>query len=214
MPNRQTVFAYETGNTKIGTVYQNDTIYVLYRGSRTQIVYPLDAGGWKLGWVHLEENSNSSQPSSSLVSPVPAGVKFSKKTKDNGWTGYHDLNRNVSTNTPVYATTSGTAYFYQCSTNGKLTSYGNYIRLVSSDNSYETRYAHLSRFNGAPTPITATERRSGCSSKKLIATRQVSAGDVLGYVGTTGNSSGVHLHLETYSYGKRVDPTTLFGGLV
>lgn len=160
--------------------------------------------------------SSGSTSSGGLVSPVPAGAKFSKKSSDNGWTGYHDINRGVSTSTPVYAVTGGTAYFYQCHTNGRLRSYGNYIRFVSADGALEVRYAHLSRFNGVATPITADSAYpcSGAASKDLVGTRSVSAGQILGYVGTTGNSTGVHLHLEVYRNGSRVDPTSLFSGLV
>ena len=161
-------------------------------------------------------SSSGSTSSGGLVSPVPAGAKFSKKSSDNGWTGYHDINRGVSTSTPVYAVTGGTAYFYQCHTNGRLRSYGNYIRFVSADGTLEVRYAHLSRFNGVATPITADSAYpcSGAASKDLVGTRSVSAGQILGYVGTTGNSTGVHLHLEVYRNGSRVDPTTLFSGLI
>lgn len=161
-------------------------------------------------------SSSGSTSSGGLVSPVPAGAKFSKKSSDNGWTGYHDINRGVSTSTPVYAVTGGTAYFYQCHTNGRLRSYGNYIRFVSADGTLEVRYAHLSRFNGVATPITADSAYpcSGAASKDLVGTLSVSAGQILGYVGTTGNSTGVHLHLEVYRNGSRVDPTTLFSGLI
>ena len=160
--------------------------------------------------------SSGSTSSGGLVSPVPAGAKFSKKSSDNGWTGYHDINRGVSTSTPVYAVTGGTAYFYQCHSNGRLRSYGNYIRFVSADGTLEVRYAHLSRFNGVATPITADSAYpcSGAASKDLVGTLSVSAGQILGYVGTTGNSTGVHLHLEVYRNGSRVDPTTLFSGLI
>ena len=154
--------------------------------------------------------------SSALVSPVPAGAKFNRKTNDNGWYGYHDINRNVSTNTPVYAVTDGVAEFYQYHTNGKLRSYGNVIKFTSSDGVYKITFAHLSRFNGVSTPITADSAYpcSGARTKALVATRNVSAGDILGYIGTTGNSSGVHLHIEVYKNGVRVDPTTVFSGLV
>lgn len=160
--------------------------------------------------------SSGSTSSGGLVSPVPAGAKFSKKSSDNGWTGYHDINRGVSTSTPVYAVTGGTACFYQCHTNGRLRSYGNYIRFVSADGTLEVRYAHLSRLNGVATPITADSAYpcSGAASKDLVGTLSVSAGQILGYVGTTGNSTGVHLHLEVYRNGSRVDPTTLFSGLI
>lgn len=168
---------------------------------------------WNLTSVSSSQNNQNTQTSpSGLVSPVPNGVKFSKKTNDNGWTGYHDINRNVSTSTPVYAISDGTAYFYQYSSNGLLRSYGNYIRFKSADGVYEVRYAHLSRFNGVATPITksASFPCSGASQKKLISSRNVSAGEVLGYIGSTGNSSGTHLHIEVYKNGQRIDPTSIF----
>lgn len=194
----------------------------------TQVTVLSVTGSWskvtangKTGYVASQylsssnPNGTSSGSSSGLVSPVSGG-KFSKKTNDNGWYGYHDLNRNVSTSTPVYAITNGTAYFYQYNTNGKLRSYGNYVKFVSADGQYEVRYAHLSRFNGMPTPITADSAYpcSGAKSNGYVGSMSVSAGTVLGYIGTTGNSSGIHLHIEIYRNGTRVDPTSLFPGLV
>lgn len=41
-----------------------------------------------------------------MGSPVPAGCKFSAKTNDNVWYGYHDINRGFSDATPVYANRS------------------------------------------------------------------------------------------------------------
>ena len=191
----------------------------------TQVQVLSTTGSWskisangKTGYVATQylsstnPNGSSGSTSSGLVSPVSSG-KFSQKTDDNGWYGYHDINRNVSTSTAVYAITSGTAYFYQYNTNGKLRSYGNYVRFVSSDGQYEVRYAHLSRFNGMSTPITADTPYpcSGAASKGYVGSLTVSAGTTLGWVGTTGNSSGVHLHIEIYKNGTRVDPTSLLG---
>ncbi len=69
-----------------------------------------------------------------------------------------------------------------------LGSYGNLIRLSHGSNT-ETRYAHLSRM--------AVE--SGQAVKQ---------GDVIGYVGSTGRSTGPHLHYEVRVNGKAVDPAT------
>lgn len=161
------------------------------------------------------DSISNTNTSNGLHVPI-AEAKFSKKTSDNGWYGYHDINRSVSSNTPVYAITDGTAYFYQYNTDGRLRSYGNYVKFVSNDGQYEVRYAHLSRFNGMSTPITADSAYpcSGAASKGYVGALHVSAGQILGWVGTTGNSSGLHLHIETYKNGVRVDPTSLFPSLI
>jgi murein DD-endopeptidase MepM/ murein hydrolase activator NlpD len=57
---------------------------------------------------------------------------------------------------------------------------------------YGSRYAHLTRF--------ADGIRAG------VRVRQ---GDVIGYVGTTGLSTGPHLHYEFHSGGRAVDPNTI-----
>lgn len=49
---RQTVYRRMSLAESIGTVYDTDTAYCVARAdSAVQIIYPLDAGGWKMGWV-------------------------------------------------------------------------------------------------------------------------------------------------------------------
>lgn len=157
--------------------------------------------------------------SNNIVSPVPSGCKFSAKTNDNGWYGYHDINRNVSTATPVYAIMDGTVTYRQAFTNfssgRKLTSYGNYIDFTSSNGVYKAKYCHLNRFVGANQIIgtSQTVRKSGSSGIYTIATRSVRRGEVIGYIGTTGNSSGIHLHFELRKNNARIDPTSVISGL-
>ncbi len=62
-----------------------------------------------------------------------------------------------------------------------------YFILIEHDTTYSTRYAH-------------------CSSLIVDEGENVVAGDVIGYVGSTGNSTGNHLHFEIYENGERVDP--------
>jgi murein DD-endopeptidase MepM/ murein hydrolase activator NlpD len=84
--------------------------------------------------------------------------------------------------TPVYATADGFVAKAE-----PYSSYGNYIQ-IEHGGDLETRYAHLSRY-----AITAGEH--------------VVKGQLIGYVGTTGRSTGPHLHYEVRVAGEAVDPT-------
>jgi murein DD-endopeptidase MepM/ murein hydrolase activator NlpD len=74
---------------------------------------------------------------------------------------------------PIIAADTGVVYFYPGSYG-----YGNYVVMIHG-NGYSTLYGHLSRFNGS--------MQSG-----MIVAR----GDVIAYEGSTGNSTGPHLHFE------------------
>jgi murein DD-endopeptidase MepM/ murein hydrolase activator NlpD len=67
-----------------------------------------------------------------------------------------------------------------------FSSYGNFIEIAHGGN-METRYGHLSGYN-------------------VVAGQQVHKGDVIGYVGSTGRSTGPHLHYEVRIGGEAVDP--------
>jgi murein DD-endopeptidase MepM/ murein hydrolase activator NlpD len=85
--------------------------------------------------------------------------------------------------TPILAAFDGTIAF-----RGDGGGYGNVVRIAHADGS-ETRYAHMQRFAESATVGTS-----------------VKAGDTIGYVGTTGLSTGPHLHFELYRQGSAVDP--------
>ena len=68
-----------------------------------------------------------------------------------------------------------------------FSSYGNFIEIAHGGN-METRYGHLSGYN-------------------VVAGQHVHKGDVIGYVGSTGRSTGPHLHYEVRVDGQAVDPT-------
>ena len=69
-------------------------------------------------------------------------------------------------------------------------SYGYYIKLGHGEG-IETLYAH-------------------CSAIAVTANQQVRQGEVIGYVGTTGNSTGNHLHFEVWINGERKDAMSCF----
>ncbi len=69
--------------------------------------------------------------------------------------------------------------------------FGNNVRLRHA-NSYKTRYAHMSRI--------ARGIRNGVRVKQ---------GRIIGYVGSTGMSTGPHLHYEVYHQGQSINPTRI-----
>ncbi len=85
---------------------------------------------------------------------------------------------------PVYASASG--HVQRADWYG---GYGNYIRL-SHDYGYSTAYGHLSKI-------------------AVKAGDYVDKGQVIGYVGSTGYSTGPHLHFEVLLYGEQIDPGKL-----
>jgi murein DD-endopeptidase MepM/ murein hydrolase activator NlpD len=85
--------------------------------------------------------------------------------------------------TPVRA-----AYGGRVVTIGDAGTLGNYVK-IEHDRNRATGYAHLGTF--AP---------------GLSVGQQVKAGDLIGYVGTSGQSTGPHLHFELYASGKPIDP--------
>ncbi len=85
--------------------------------------------------------------------------------------------------TPAQATADGEVIFA-----GRDGGAGNMVRLRHK-NRYETAYLHLSRF--------------GPGIRKGV---QVKAGDIVGYVGSSGDSTGPHLDYRIYLYGKPVNP--------
>lgn len=85
--------------------------------------------------------------------------------------------------TPIAAAFDGEIIFQ-----GDGGGYGNVVKIAHAGGR-ETRYAHMSKFAIA----------SGVGTK-------VKAGDIIGYIGTTGLSTGPHLHFELYQNGQAIDP--------
>ena len=88
--------------------------------------------------------------------------------------------------TPILAAGSGTV-----ERANRYGSYGNYIRIRHTDG-YKTAYAHLKGF-----------------ARGVKAGSYVKQDQVIGYVGTTGRSTGPHLHYEVHHNGKKINPRRL-----
>lgn len=101
--------------------------------------------------------------------------------------GYNKMHKGMDfaapTGTPIYAAGNGTVEMA-----GRQSGYGNYIR-IRHNSSLKTAYAHLSRF-----------------AKGISKGKRVSQGDIIGYVGTTGRSTGPHLHYEVLVSNQQVNP--------
>ena len=97
---------------------------------------------------------------------------------------HQGLDISASKGQPVYATANGTVE--SAAYTGE---YGNLI-VVRHDFGLATRYGHLSKFNVKPG-------------------QPVHRGDIIGLVGSTGRSTGAHLHYEVLANGKLINPLPL-----
>ncbi len=88
--------------------------------------------------------------------------------------------------TPIYATANGVVKIAGNVGNG----YGNYV-VINHGYGYETLYGHMYRV-------------------KVRVGNRVKRGDVIGYVGSTGKSTGPHCHYEVHKNGQRIDPVYFF----
>lgn len=102
--------------------------------------------------------------------------------------GYTKMHRGVDfaapTGTPIYAAGDGTIEVA-----GRNGGYGNYIR-IRHNGTYKTAYAHLSRI-------------------KVKKGSRVRQGQVIGMVGSTGRSTGPHLHYEVHQNSKQTNPLSV-----
>ena len=103
------------------------------------------------------------------------------------WYGHPAIDIALGEGNPVFAADTGTVTYAGWNTWG----YGNLI-VVNHGNGYETLYAHLSGINVVPGQI-------------------VYKGNVIGYSGNTGNSSGPHIHFEIRIGGNPDDPCWYLG---
>jgi murein DD-endopeptidase MepM/ murein hydrolase activator NlpD len=104
--------------------------------------------------------------------------------------GYSTMHRGVdfaaSSGTPIMA--AGDGVIEKSRRNG---GYGKYVR-IRHNSSYSTAYAHLNAYGPG-----------------IKEGRRVNQGDIIGYVGTTGRSTGPHLHYEVLLDDKQINPLSV-----
>jgi len=97
------------------------------------------------------------------------------------WKAHHGTDFGAKRGTPILAAADGKVIFA-----GRKGGYGNVIKIQHKDG-YVTLYAHQSRL-------------------KAKKGQWVKSGHIIGYVGSTGRSTGPHLHFGLYKNGRAIDP--------
>lgn len=116
-------------------------------------------------------------PTSGILTQGPLGAFDHADLKSRtGWDSI-DVGSEGGTNPPIYSSFAGTVTdAHSCVIDNTCSvHYGNYV--IVNNGSFSTMYGHLSQL-------------------RVSTGQQVSAGEMLGIMGTTGNSTGVHLHWE------------------
>ena len=128
-------------------------------------------------------NSSVSIPSRMPVDGVRLSSDYGMRTHPvlGGRRGHKGVDLAGPTGTPIHATADGIV-----SRADWFSSYGLYVSLEHGG-SLQTRYGHMSRLN-------------------VAAGQRVRKGEIIGYVGSTGRSTGPHLHYEVRIAGAAVNP--------
>jgi murein DD-endopeptidase MepM/ murein hydrolase activator NlpD len=140
------------------------------------------------GIVDYYDESGKSAKKFLVRKPVMAGIMRSgfgiRRHPILGYTKMHTgVDWAAPSGTPVYASGNGTI-----EKEGWESGYGKYIR-IRHTNGYETAYGHMSAF-----------------ARGIEEGKRVRQGQVIGFIGSTGLSTGSHLHYEILVNGRFVDP--------
>ena len=142
----------------------------------------------KYGLPQYYDEKGKSSKRTIMKTPIN-GARLSSKygNRKHPILGYTKMHRGLDfaapTGTPVFA--AGDGIVEKAGWNG---SYGKYIR-IRHTGTYKTAYAHLSGFH-----------------KNIKVGKRISQGKTIGYVGSTGRSTGPHLHYEVIKNNVQVNP--------
>lgn len=138
----------------------------------------------------LDQNSLKKALGELFIKPIAGAYRLTSPYgyRADPFTGVRSFHTGVdmaiATGTPILATMDG-----KIATAGWNNVYGNYV-IITHDNGYQTLYAHMQKY--------------------IVATGQkVTQGATIGYVGSTGYSTGPHLHFSVYKNSKTIDPMTV-----
>ncbi len=174
---------YDESGAKIAT---GDLNYAsLTINGKQHVRYKVTEANGKTGWYDDKGKSNKR-----LLMKTPIdGARLSSGfgTRRHPVLGFTRMHAGVDfaapTGTPIYAAGDGVI-----ATKVFSRGYGNFIE-IRHNGVYSTAYGHMSRFHPS-----------------IYSGKVVKQGDVIGYVGTTGLSTGPHLHYEVKKNGTQVNP--------
>ena len=181
-----TEFADETGET----VRTGDILYAsLKTGNKPLALWRFEVPGEAIV-DYFDENGRSSKKFLMRTPIDGARISSSFGKRRHPILGYTKMHTGTDfaapTGTPIYA--AGSGVIEKAGWNG---GYGKYV-LIRHANGYKTAYAHMSRIERGITPGA-----------------RVTQGQTIGRVGTTGRSTGPHLHYEVHVKGKKVNPMAI-----
>ncbi len=171
----------ETGETEVG-----ELIFAgLHRGSEPKLrMLPWTVEGNRQ-WF---EASGVGQQRSGLSWPVQGRITSNFGSRRHPILGYRRMHNGMDFGAPhgapIYAVTDGTVAFA-----GYNGGYGRFVKLNHSEG-LGSGYGHMSRIAVSPG-------------------QRVRRGQIIGYVGSTGMSTGPHLHYELYRGGRPVNPASV-----
>ncbi len=171
----------ETGDVEVGDL--------LYAGLRRSGGKTVDMLKWTSnGRTEWFEASGVGERRGVLAQPVAGRISSGFGMRRHPILGYTRMHAGVDFaaryGSPIYAVTDGTVSYA-----GRHGGHGNYVRLEHGGG-LATGYAHMSRIAAMPG-------------------QRVRRGQVIGYVGSSGLSTGPHLHYELYRNGRTINPLSV-----
>jgi murein DD-endopeptidase MepM/ murein hydrolase activator NlpD len=171
----------ETGDVEVGDL--------LYAGLHRAHGKGIDMLKWTSeGHTEWFEASGVGERRGVLGAPVAGHLTSGYGMRRHPILGYTRMHAGVdfgaAYGSPIYAVTDGVVSFA-----GRHGGHGNYVR-IEHGNGLATGYAHMSRIAAAPG-------------------MRVRRGQVIGYVGSSGLSTGPHLHYEVYRNGATINPLSI-----
>lgn len=171
----------ETGENEVGKL-----LYAgLIRGGKQKLSMIEWTTGGRTQWY---EASGVGQQRGGLARPTPGPVTSSYGMRRHPILGYLRMHAGIDFGggygAPIYAVTDGLVSYA-----GRNGGYGNFVR-INHGNGLGSGYGHMSRI-------------------AVANGQRVARGQLIGYIGSTGLSTGPHLHYELYRNGRAVNPASV-----